>query len=283
MQRIQFQNPITVYNFQTETGNYFAAGILVHNCDLHARHSWLIGQKERLAAKLEGDPDWFDVKAAGWWCWGMALWIGAGFCAGDGPWKIVEQEDGSRQLVHLGDAGQGVNRQLVHLGNAGRGEPQAGLGECGLLRWMEALSERLRRVRVCCGDWTRICGGRSGDAIQHFFSGGEPCGVFLDPPYKLNLDDGTSNRGTCYNTDSKETDDVADAVCKWAIAHGDDERLRIALCGYAGEYKMPDNWTCVAWKAPGGMAGLAKGESQGKDNCHRERIWFSPHCIGGKA
>jgi len=34
--------PVAVYNFQTTTGNYLASGILVHNCDLHARHAWLV-------------------------------------------------------------------------------------------------------------------------------------------------------------------------------------------------------------------------------------------------
>jgi hypothetical protein len=43
----------------------------------------------------------------------MACWIGGGFCKGDGLWGIETAEDGTRQLVHLGDAGRGVNRQLL--------------------------------------------------------------------------------------------------------------------------------------------------------------------------
>jgi hypothetical protein len=39
-------------------------------------------------------------------------------------------------------------------------KPVRRCGEQGLLAWMQALSERLRMVRVCCGDWTRVCGGR---------------------------------------------------------------------------------------------------------------------------
>ena len=93
----------------------------VNENDLHARHSWLVGQKDTLQSRLEGDAEHHDTKAAGWWAWGMACWIGGGFCSGDGPWQIVEADDGTRQLVHLGDAGQGVNRQRVHLGDAGRG------------------------------------------------------------------------------------------------------------------------------------------------------------------
>ena len=36
------------------------------NC-LHARHTWLLGVKDTLAPRLEGDPDWCDPKVAGWW------------------------------------------------------------------------------------------------------------------------------------------------------------------------------------------------------------------------
>ncbi len=102
--------------------------------DLHARHAWLVGQKDSLAAHLEGDPDYYDAKIAGWWCWGMNCWIGSGFCSGNGPWQQVEMEDGTRKLVHLGNAGQGVNRKRVHLGDAGRGD--AGTGEQGIYAWM---------------------------------------------------------------------------------------------------------------------------------------------------
>ena len=147
----------------------------VNENDLHARHSWLNGQRDSLTARLEGDPDWFDAKVAGWWVWGACSWIGSGWCSGKGPWQVVEQ-DGLRQLVHLGDAGQGVNRKRVHLGDAGQGvnrqlvhlgdagmgvategrESQAGPGDgsAGLLAWFLALSERLKRVRVCSGEWT---------------------------------------------------------------------------------------------------------------------------------
>jgi hypothetical protein len=90
--------------------------------DLFARHSWLVRQASTLTQSLHADPEWFDAKIAGWWCWGACNWIGSGWCSGTGPWihdgeKIVD----SRQLPHLGDAGKGINRKLPHLGNAGRG------------------------------------------------------------------------------------------------------------------------------------------------------------------
>jgi hypothetical protein len=53
-------------------------------------------------------------------------------------------------------------------------------------------------------------------------------------------------------------------------------RMRIALCGYEGDYDLPDDWECVAWKSRGGYGSQ---NNNGNENPHRERIWFSPHCL----
>jgi hypothetical protein len=176
----------------------------------------------------------------------------------------------NRKLVHLGSTGMGVNRKRVHLGDAGN-ESTPATAENGILEWILSLADRLKRVRVCCGDWTRVCGGRSGDSLKHFFSGGNRCAIFLDPPYSAEA--GRDN--TLYRCESL---DVAHAVREWAIRQGDDPRLRIALAGYDGEHAMPGNWSCYPWKARGGYASISARETKGKSNAHREAIWFSPHC-----
>ncbi len=228
----------------------------VNENDQHARHIWLVQRKDALARRLEGDPMYYDVQIAGWWVWGISVWIGGGWCSGNGPWHI---DDATGQLVHLGNAGQGVHRKLVHLGNAGKGVHQH---HEGLLAWMQALAVRLRRVRVCCGDWSRVC-GPTPTVAQGLTA------VFLDPPY-------SAEAGRDMDLYRMDDGDVAHAVRDWALAHGDDPRLRIALCGYAGELVMPETWTEVAWKAQGGYSGLGNGP--GRENAARERIWFSPHC-----
>jgi hypothetical protein len=126
---------------------------------------------------------------------------------------------------------------------------------------------------VCSGDWKRVCGGNSGDAISHFFAGGEPCGIFLDPPYSAEAD----RENSLYRCEDLQ---VAHAVREWAVAHGADPRLRICLCGYDGEYQMPSSWECLKWKAGGGMATLGlNADTRGRLNKFRERLWFSPHCL----
>ena len=256
--------------------------------DLHARHVWLVKQRESLRERLDGDPEFYDAKIAGWWVWGICCWIGGGFCSGKGPWwpdeegRLVKGGSGSgvkrsrvhlgdsgrgvnrqlvhlgvkRQLVHLGDSGQGVNRQLVHLSASGQGR---------LVPWFEALAARLARVRVCSGDWSRVCGPSV--TFKHGLTG-----VFLDPPYA----DTAKRDSNIYRMDSES---VAHDVREWAIANGDNPLLRIALCGYEGEHTMPESWECMAWNAGAGYGVLAVERTE---NGKRERIWFSPHCIAAR-
>lgn len=271
----------------------------VNENDLHARHAWLTERRAELVERLEGNPDYCDAKIAGWWVWGMACWIGGRFCSGEGPWRRVEVAPGDwrlrkltsdgqgvqrqrvhlsggqgvqRRLVHLGDGGQGIQRKRVHLSRSqgvkrkrvhlGDGQ-NAGTGEAGLLAWMEALSERLRRVRICSGDWARVCGRVP--TVNHGLTG-----VFLDPPY-------STEAGRDVDLYSTEDLSVAHDVREWAIANGDNPLLRIALCGYDTEHAMPDNWQVYRWFAQGGYANFGNGA--GKTNKTREVIWFSPHCL----
>ena len=263
----------------------------IHECDLHARHSWLVGQRERITAKLEGDPEWFDAKAAGWWVWGISLWIGSGWCSGKGSWIVADGElVNFRQLPHLGNAGQGINRQLPHLGSAGQGInrklPHLGdagqginrqlphLGNAGrginrkrqeLQVYFQQISDRLRNVRVCCGDWTRVTGPSV--TFKHGITG-----VFLDPPYA-----DTANRAE--GLYAKDCLQVAHQVREWAIANGNNPELRIALCGYEGEHEMPDSWIAETWNTGGGYDGQSKDADTIGKNRAKERIWFSPHCL----
>jgi hypothetical protein len=217
----------------------------VSEADLIARHRWLMRQGE-FVERMKTEPDYRNYRIAGWWVWGLCSWIGSGWC--------VQRGDGHQpeQIPHLGDAGMGINRKLPHLGDAGRGAQ--------ILRYFQELSERLRDVRVCCGEWHRVLGDSV--TFRHGVTG-----IFLDPPYSEDEHEVT------YSAHS----DVAHEVREWAIANGSNPDLRIALCGYEGEHQMPDSWDCVPWKARGGYG--SQGDGRGRDNAARERIWFSPACV----
>jgi hypothetical protein len=230
----------------------------VNEADLEARHQWLVDQKEFREA-VKRDPEYCDFRIAGWWVWGLCQWIGSGWCVQRGdrnqPSQLPDLGNAgrgiNRQLPHLGNAGRGINRQLPHLGNAGRGD--------SIASYFEELSNRLRGVRVACGEWDRVLSPAV--TFRHGVSA-----VFLDPPYT----DGDLQyaAGGCGSGLSAQ-------VREWAIANGDNADLRIALCGYEGEHVFPDSWECVAWKAAGGYGST----DQAVKNAGRERIWFSPACI----
>jgi DNA adenine methylase len=223
----------------------------VNENDLHARHAWLVQHRESLRQRLEGDPDFHDPKIAGWWVWGLCCWIGNGWCSENGPWV---SENGA--LVNGGSGG--ITRKLPHLGDRGMGVNRSSRP---IYDWFARLSARLARVRVCSGDWSRVCGPSPTFRLGI-------TGVFLDPPYA----DTAGRDPDIYSHDCLR---VAHDVREWAIENGKNPLMRIALCGYEGEHQMPDDWEKVEWKAKGGYAGQGDGPNV---NATKERIWFSPAC-----
>lgn len=229
----------------------------VVEADLHARHLWLIGQRESLTERLIADPEWCDAKVAGWWVWGACAWIGDGWC----------DAKPSRKLPHLGDEGRGV-----HAHRRGAAFSDDAVAFATPAEWFRALSERLRAVRVASGDWRRVVASETtlypagrGDAKYR-------CGVYLDPPYlDGKMDYAAGGAGTSLSADVRE----------WALEHGTDKRLRIVLSGYAGEHDALEakGWRVEAWKTKGGYG------AGGEDNANqkRERLWLSPACLGDEA
>lgn len=222
-----------------------AADWPVNEADLHARHRWLL-DRDGFRGRMRTDPDYYDAKIAGWWVWGLCQWIGSGWCGEQWYGAGATGRQASQQLPHLSDAGMGIHRPVVALP--------------GPAEWFARLSSRLRRVRVACGDWSRVMG--ESVTVGHGLTG-----VLLDPPYSH------AERESVYATER----DISADVRQWALDNGDNPLLRIALCGYAGEHDMPDTWEAVNWKANGGYGSQAGG--RGRANAAREMVWFSPHCL----
>ena len=226
--------------------------------DLFARHSWLVRSRLGLTDKLHADPDFYDAKVAGWWCWGACNWIGSGWCSGDGPWVLQDGqfvkrtgEGGIRdKLPHLGDAGQGINRTTD-------GTPRRAY----IMEWFGKLHERLRDVRVTCGDWQRVC--KDSVTTRHGLTA-----VFLDPPYdKGAMDYSAGGMGL----------GISGAVREWCAANGDNKALRIVLCGHAGEHDalLAHGWHTRTWTARKGYALTDEAVA----NSAGETLWCSPHCV----
>lgn len=210
----------------------------VNHADLIARKARLIREENYLLENLCKDDKFHDIELAGYWIWAASCWIGSGLTR-------------PNQIPHLTHKGMGINTSVD-----------------GIYAWFEALSKRLRRVRVVCGDWSRICGGDWQD------SDWPTVGIFFDPPYSVD------DRSDVYDQESRV---VAKDVVKWAIPRGERMNYRIVISGYADEHPelIEAGWTTHAWKTGQGYGKTTRDKEQatrGQENSKRERLWFSPHC-----
>ena len=241
----------------------------VSHIDLGARHRWLMEQRDRIGQDLH-DPNYpGDAQVAGWWLWGQCCWIGGYWC----NWhsQIPHVGDAGRgvqaigRIPHVSSAGMGVQAigGIPHVSDAGRGVQAIGkiphvssAGMGGLLTssgrtamdWLCKIADRIERVRIMHGDWSRC--------LNHHY-GKDKTAVFLDPPYL-----GYEN---IYSKDSSMK--VADSVAEWAKEH---KHIRIALCGHIGDYNLP-GWHTVKWSRKRLTYGGSKTKNQ-------ECVWYSPAC-----
>jgi len=215
----------------------------VTEIDLHSRHRWLASAStDDFKKKMLDDPNYYDLKIAGWWVWGIGASI-------PGNWLC---QRGLNAIPAISSAGGGIHGLTFDIQER-----------------FNQLQKRMKRVRVCCGDWSKIV-----TPAVTFNSKGigdkDITGIFLDPPYSL-----SGRVKKVYQQDN----DIFNQVCDWAIENGNNSRMRIIVCGYKDDHKFPDDWKQKEWSSNGGMANQALGNSRGKDNSKREVIYFSPHCL----
>lgn len=206
----------------------------INEIDLTARHRHLARFRAEFTERMRNDPELYDCKVAGWWVWGISAWIGHSFAV----------NPNRSQIPHLAHGGLGIHRSGT------------------VWDQLKEVAERMRRVRVACGDWQRVC-------TPAVTTGNGLTGIFFDPPYP----EGNYSYGE--GADREVAHDVRD----WCIQNGDNPLLRIALCGYDEHNDLADlGWTPHRWKTQGGYCNQSDG--QGRVNSAREVVWFSPHCLG---
>lgn len=185
--------------------------------DMHARLTWLKGQKDWLHQNLVADPHWFDAKCAGWYAWVNSV-----------------RMHGKSTTLHL-KGNKGVRRK----GQA-------------LPAYFEELAARLKDVTIYYGDWTHLANA----AVTTGWNGRDTA-ILLDPPYE----------GVGEKLYDHHDWNLAQRCREFANAAAT-PKLKIAVCGYEGEERMPPDWEQLTWGSQ-----LGKG---------RECIWFSPHCRHGR-
>ena len=214
--------------------------------ELIAYHHYTRDRLPELVARLGGDPDYYDPILAARWAYVMAYKLDpslqkpGGWLVRDGRLMYARGEGrirGSMTTTH---------RVLARL-----------VKERRVSEYVAALSERLRGVQVWWNDFEVVVekADRSEFGVV---------GILLDPPYPRHL------RDYDYDTDDA---DIWNRAARWAVANGDNPKLRIAICGYNdadSDALFPHSWRRFVWRR--------SGLGQYKD---KECIWFSPHCGGG--
>lgn len=265
-----------------ETAEY--ADYPVSELDIEARHHYCCKAYAQtdFINKMRTDIEYCDPQLAGYWIYGQCSWIGSGWCSDkqinkykDGDPDIVERinnnlaidnrEDFGR-LPHLGNKGTGINRvnredfgRLPHLGTKGTGINRISGGNRQIdyiYNLFAQYCKRLRKVRICCGDWQRVL--TPSCTYKHGLTA-----VFLDPPYSQQ-----NNKWDEQNGYRNKSESVWDEVVDWCLDNQDPKNYIIALCGHQGDFIPPKNWRTIKWK---------RGIGYSKNNTSTrslERIWI---------
>lgn len=183
----------------------------------------------------------FDVEIAGLWLYVTRNWIGAG---ADDPDSYPLQKMPCK--IKKGWLG---------------GSPEAHLS---------CLQQRLKSAMGFVGGWDRVVKSKTQTTDRG------RTGVFLDPPYR-----GTEDYYAGFSDEMPSRSSIADDVDDWALAHGDNEDFRIAVCGYEENFQKDEylkrRWYLNKYKARIGM------RSGNKDSDMRKEIVeitaFSPYCL----
>jgi len=188
----------------------------------------------------------------------------------------VHRKELAQQMPSISDGRVGVQpayapklgHKMPFVASPAADRKQHGLGIHGITHagagalydYFAALSARLRRTRVVCGDFARILGPSV--TWRHGLTA-----VFLDPPYA------DAEHAVTYSGGGA----VWERVTTWCEANGENDQLRIALCGYEGTWEPPQGWQAIKWRTSGGYG--SQGNARGRVNANREVVWFSPHCL----
>jgi len=221
----------------------------INHADLNARRKTLIANETRLIDNLQNDDMWHDPKMAGYWIWAASCWIGSGLTRPNAIPHLTGDSGVHSKRPHL-TGGKGVHSQIPYLDSRRKIlDPTTDIYDC-----LNALSARLRNVKVVCGNWQ---------------DNNKPVGMFFDPPYM------TAGRDEDICRHDSMT--VGGDVEKWVLERGKNPNYRIVVAGYDDEYKtlLDNDWISIAWSAAGGYANAG---SRGEINRHRERLFISPYC-----
>ena len=251
--------------------------------DLMARREWLRQQWPVAIQAMHIDPDWYDVRMAGWWCWMVSNAIDMGRMAYPTE-KMTKNYNAAMKAAqgfvldwenenirsHFPDI-EGQKKDRPHVSGSigvmsktrkvGSGQWPHAYGDKGvmanksrnnLLEWMYELAARIEHYIVLCKEWHEIVSSRT--VLNTVPSESSYSALFLDPPYDLGEDERESN---LYSVDDTN---IAAAVRQWLFTPQERDgikpwyhpRLRIILCAYEGDHAPIPDSTVYQWEQPDG-------------------------------
>ena len=190
--------------------------------DLCARSSALSEARDRLVERLCADPDYCDLRLAGWWVWCVSQAIGKPLLSG----SLVKP--------HL----------ACERGIFSTAQPYGSVAAR-----LDALSRRLSRVHLACGDFEALL-------TPSVIDNSGTVGVFLDPPYQ--------GSESVY----QHAEPVALRAYREALRLAESAHVRVAYCCYEGQFDFPPGWSVFRWSSGGGPGSSSRVEE----------VWFSPSC-----
>lgn len=222
----------------------------VSELDVEARHHYLCHNYASLIDKMRIDVEYCDPKLAGYWIYGACIWIGGGWCC-DKLIKKYENGNEPEVVKKINSDFEIINRE--NYGKLPR-DSRVGIGihrKQDIYELILAYSERLRYVRVCCGDWKRLF-------TESVLKKGK-VGIFLDPPY--------SNKIKWDNYRNNKKQDVWTEVTDWCVNNQHRDNCTIILCGHDGTWD-PDReiWKKYNWTR-------SKGYAKNNNNRFLECYW----------
>jgi len=218
----------------------------VHECDLHARHRWLVtsGEARALLERVKQDADFYDARIAGWWCWGACCWIGSGWCDERSDEATEEGsdegEDGTwKQKPRMGDPGSGVHAPGGTNGQEKRpqlcnGNTSGGPGVLGVLAVDREHMPNMERSRLIVSPPTVPNISQRIPLLRDF--GGTGTGVTREPPADTGrpaiTDEFSRGRGVNGGMDDMTCERRREWVTAWMLRLKNRLRSVRVCCGH---------------------------------------------------
>ena len=169
------------------------------------------------------DPEYYDARAGGWWLYCFA--------------NFVRPREGAAK----------PRKMKPSFRASGILSPNS---QHRAWDYFVELQQRMANVRIMCRDYQELLVDSEINEAK-----GNVASILVDPPYKANAE--------MYAKEFRTTPFDYDALLQRCIELGSRDNVRIALCGYSGDYDMPDDWTIERWHPQ-------------EDSL--ERVWYSPGC-----